>query len=707
MHPKFEYLSINKYTFISENSILSLPVILRAFENKIVLSKNIEFKFSIAFKNKLESFLEMSQAMILAKYPIALASDANHINANVYEKTKTGYKITDLKCKVLLSISQSDSFIGVCPYQDNDEVVQILRRKPNSITLNDSFYCLKCCTELQGHSENIKRHLETKKHKCHIEKLLPTEVNQLTIAWFTSHQISFNAMADSLIHILIPSLSSLPVFKELIAQSAAIIQVEIKKKLSEAEFVSIASDGWRTKESRKLGIAFHATDNTGETRTFFAALRDPPQNTLGSNEISQIISDVIGEYEIETEKLIAFVSDSASDMAATANNLNLPWDRCFCHILSNIIEESLLLLPERFDKIHNNIVSLKKAARWVEYFNHIYKVEHPEFKNYTNITTSVPTRWGTRLQEVLSILKFQDPIESFYQHEGVLMRKTSHILKSDFEMLADLKEIFTFIIDNLEGLQKKEINSNIAVVAFKIIQIADSSREFYLQKEREQQEEQKKADEDFESGKTSIRRIVPLSHLAEPILNIYSKIKEVFIDSEEEFCMRMKAAMLFDPSIPLELPSYCSDLIDRTINWVSSKIEDENDSNNQSRSTTSSQIGTPFYQVQLGSQSNIPQSIVTIERWLEMRSNFMNIQNPHLIWKSQIHSNLKKFVLNIFSHRVSNSPVESFFSICSGFVDDNKKYMDPQVLECLAIIACNRELYLEKIVKPIRDKYKI
>ena len=650
-----------------------------------------------------KSFSKMAQALILAKYPIALASDSNHYNADVYEKRNKIYQKTSMKCKVAISISQKPDFVGVCPFEDNDEIIQILKKKENSIILNDSFYCLKCCMELQGHSENIKRHINTKKHQCHIEKLLPSEVNQLAVSWFTSHQISFAAIADPIMHILVPSLSSLPVFKKIIKQSSAIIQLEIIKKLEEAQYISIASDGWRTKESRKLGVAFHASNEKGETDTYFAALRDTPKNTLGAVEITKIIKDVMTEYKIDERKLVAFVSDSASDMASTANNLGLPWDRCFCHIISNIIEESLSLLPERFDRIHNNLVALKKSARWIEYFNHIYKVEHEDYKNYFNLTTSVPTRWGTRIEEALSMLTFKDAIESYYQHENINQTKPGNILKSDFEMINDLKDVFEFILTKIKELQDKQVSSNIGLVAFKLIQIADAAYDFFVSKEQEREKAQKEADDEYEKNPSRTRRIVPLSHLAEPILNIYDKIKEVFIDSEEEFCMRMKAAMIFDPHIPLDLPPYCSDYVGNTLEWIKGKI----DLAESASQTINRQNETPFYRMEIGSQDPAITSITSLEQWMEVRQYFSNCVDPRSLWKSQIHSELKSFVLSIFAHRVSNASVESFFSICGGFVDDNNKIIDSKVHECLGIIACNKDIYTEKIISPIRHKYRI
>ena len=91
--------------------------------------------------------------------------------------------------------------------------------------------------------------------------------------------------------------------------------------------------------------------------------------------------------------------------------------------------------------------------------------------------------------------------------------------------------------------------------------------------------------------------------------------------------------------------------------------------------------------------------------FFNIRQKDSAIQNPITYWFSQPDSELKRLALQVFSHRVSNASLESFFSTCKSFIGLNSNSLDIETLEELAIISANYEILEEKVINPIRLKY--
>ena len=457
------------------------------------------------------------QAQVLSKYPVALPSDGDYSNADVYTKVGTRYLKSGIKCKLPNGIIEKMFFIGVTEVKDEDSIVSILSNEGGIIHKCERHYCLKCNVEIRGNLTHAKRHIESEKHERLSKVFLPSEVKQIAVAWFTRHHLSFNAISDPLIHILIPGLTANTQFSTFLQHTLSIVQSAIINELNDAEFISVAADGWRTADGRKVGVAFHSTAEGSVTNTYFVALRNPPANTLGSDEISSIVKEVCADYKLDADKLVAFVSDSAADMQATANKPGLDWDRCVIHIVSNMIEEMIDLLPERFEKLHSNASVLRKSARWIEFFNNIYKIGKDKYENHTNFSVSVPTRWASRLAECLDILYFEDAIIEYYNHEGINNNLPQHIMQSDFEMLKELEPVFAFILATVKNLQDQSLNWNIANVYVMVLQIADCLNEFIEHKRQERTEKQEEMNTQWEQDKSQTRIRIPESHIVPPV----------------------------------------------------------------------------------------------------------------------------------------------------------------------------------------------
>lgn len=80
--------------------------------------------------------------------------------------------------------------------------------------------------------------------------------------------------------------------------------------------------------------------------------------------IADSVLDILNNWELSTEKLVAFTTDSGSNVVAAFNTLNLLWISCFGHNFDLAIKTSL------------NISPILQALAWyhsVELFNHSWK----------------------------------------------------------------------------------------------------------------------------------------------------------------------------------------------------------------------------------------------------------------------------------------------------------------------------------------------
>lgn len=646
-------------------------------------------------------------AQVLTKYPLAMDTDANYTNVTVYQNDHGQFLPTNIKCKVPNSLTNDLSFRGVTPCQQHDDVVYIVREDNGRIRRSITFLCLKCMLVHEGSVSNVERHLQSGKHRTHIDSLDPSEATNLAVAWFTKHHIPFNAIADPLFRLLVPGISSIGAFKECVQNSVNIVTQKIHDKVQKASFVTAAADGWNTNRGRNLGIAFHTTSPDGNTDVHVVGLKEAPDTNLGANEIANIVDETIKSYDIPKDKVIGFLSDSAADMIASARKLNLSSDHCYNHILSNIIEKGFDLLPERVDRILSIATNLHGSAKWKEYFNKIYKQGDETLENHVNFIIGNDTRWGTKIEQCLDLLKFRNAIEGFYQYHSIIPQP-NNLLPSDFELLSDLEDPFNFISNEIKKLQCSECN--LARIMYSMIQIADKADAFIEDKIECQKKAQENADRYHLTHPNEKLQIVPVSHLVPAFEFIRNTIIHDIIENSADCEMRMKAALLLDPAIPLTpFPAFCVDQFEIVEEWIQTQIEEEEeDSQNEQSDQANSQKPKRFYETKLSSfSSQSEDNKMTFRYWLDhLRPLGERIDDPLKYWSLQESSTLQRFALKIFSHKVSNASMEGFFSICKGFIGLDGHSMDIKTIENLGLLSANHKILYEEIVTPIRNKYR-
>ena len=655
-------------------------------------------------------------------YPVAAATEENFVNAKVYLQNKKEFHISDKLCKVPIFIARNKRFKGVTP-TTHPEIVYIIEGDSNKLTKSTTFLCLKCNETHQGSITNAERHIDSDKHKKHNNNLLTNESAQVAISLLTKHRIPLNVFYDPLFHLLVPGFGGKSYFEEMINETFIVVKNKIKEKIQQAIFITPATDGWSSNTGRRLGISINLTYPDGGTETRVIALEEADENTLGAKEITSIISNTLIDYQIGESKVKSLLSDSAADMICAAKNLGLLSDHCYNHIISNIIEAGLKMLPERFLNLFTIAGNLHLSAKWKEYFNRQYKPNHPQFFNRDNFCESNDTRWGTKLNQILDLLFFKDPITEFYLKEGINLNPSKHFLPSDFQMMEELKHPFLAFLCEIKELQEKSNASRSSRFTFSLLRILSIAHTFIENKEEERKRHQeqidKKCSKESNANSNSRKVIIPQSHLIPAFKKIKDLVIENFINNRGDCELYMKAAFVLDPAMPLiNLPDQFEEEFIYTLQWIEGKCLENSRTNTEKQSqpgtdqlpkseTQQEKDPKPYHSFDVHAPSSQEDQFPSSLKYFLERIRPINyhVKDPLVFWINQPPSALRNFAIEAFSHRVSNASLEGFFSLCRSILGLNGCSMSAENLKTIAILSANRDIIDDEIIKPIKKKY--
>ena len=369
--------------------------------------------------------------------------------------------------------------------------------------------------------------------------------------------------------------------------------------------------------------------------------------------------------------------------------------------------------PQRITRkiftILNNAARLHQSSKWREFFNKNFKESDPELVLRSNFSLGNDTRWGSKLEECLDLLLFEKAILSFYENETP-DKHINQILPSDFEFLGELKDIFKIIVQEINTLQSPDSAHRISLFTFSLLKIASAADFFIQEKEKEREELQKRYDQEIEENPQLHKRIAVPSHFIQFCEALKFLIIKNFIENQKECEKRMKAALLLDPGIPIDgLPEFYIEENEAIIQWISRETNGscsqpvEQQSDTPSQPFCCSQVNTP--PASINDLNTDPHSFDHFIR--HTRRNFYHVNSPWKFWISQPDSPLRTFALETFGHHVSNAPLESFFSICRTIIGQDSASMSTENLEAQALISSNFDIFIEKVIEPIKLKYNI
>ena len=436
------------------------------------------------------------------------------------------------------------------------------------------------------------------------------------------------------------------------------IKETIKKYLSRADALELCSDGWTGINERFEGVIIHTMIDNG-SKTFALALKERESELRGSDGIVAIIRDVIKDYNIDESKLVGYISDTCNEMKAVARKLQLPWDKCYLHVLSLIIEKAWNALPTNIRALHLTAVSLSRSTDFTSF---VKKAKLPELGDAYKIQLGCETRWGSFIKELQSIYKFRNAINTYYL---AISMPTSVIPMDVFESVEAILMPFGDIKDILTEMESEEFNVNLAHVA-EAFTCIDNICTNFLDSHREKDEE-----------------------LKQPFILIKALLKEKLFENESISAKYVRIASYLDTSkhIPEQIREFESKIIEE-IKHELHAIGEEYPKSEQQMSPDKSMRTSPtrLREFRESSQNQ------TLEAFLNLRST-CDLPPAYQFWKGATNfQSLRKLALRVFSKRTSSVSIERWFSEISRAYSNERESLTAEHVEMIALLKGNKNL---------------
>ena len=243
--------------------------------------------------------------------------------------------------------------------------------------------------------------------------------------------------------------------------------------LREAEFFSATTDLWTSAASEPyMTLTVHYVDKAWNLRSFCLETVPMFVDHTGKN-IADAVSDIFDNWGLSTENVVAFTTDSGSNVISAFNSLNLLRISCFGHNLDLAIKKSLATSQVQ--------QSLARCHSLVELFHRSWKKTRdlrekqqllglPQHK----LMGDVPTRWGSTYDMVSRIVEQQQALSLVLAED----RKNWYRMPTDKEfsvletIVAVLKPL-SYLTDALSG--EKEVTASAVIPLLKHVKTKCSS----------------------------------------------------------------------------------------------------------------------------------------------------------------------------------------------------------------------------------------
>ena len=294
----------------------------------------------------------------------------------------------------------------------------------DSIPNTNKCFCNECRKWIQKSTtvSNILKHASSHSqlwlNRYKERKTKPTTIYEETQAKKTAETLArFWILTGQPFHLiedeeLTPISRHLPNRKEIantLAQVADKTKNEIKKEMHTASSISIAFDIWEDSKSRRyLGITSRALVGF-DFQNYVLALKPLYDEHLSSSIISDMIREILEEYEI-TSKITDCVSDNDSVMNLAAEKLHLYRCPCIAHLFNTLFKSFFKLVEKEIKNVMELSASLNRSTVYTAFCekNHIKKVP-----------TYVEIRWTSACSTILTLLETKDQINEFLEHEKI------------------------------------------------------------------------------------------------------------------------------------------------------------------------------------------------------------------------------------------------------------------------------------------------
>lgn len=221
----------------------------------------------------------------------------------------------------------------------------------------------------------------------------------------------------------------------------------VKTIISTAPFVSLTTDAWTAGNKRHfLGVTCAFINDDWELASYTLTCREADFSHTAEN-IATMLEEVMGDYNIDKNKVVAVTTDRAANMLAAVRTLGVCHVPCFAHVINSVVQKMMK---------HTTIAKVMQKVRMTyNIFSHsananraLADIQREKKANILQMPSSCETRWWSELRQIEYVVDQLEVLIKFLsdykngEHQALLLEHSESRLLKDLKPLLQKLEAF-------------------------------------------------------------------------------------------------------------------------------------------------------------------------------------------------------------------------------------------------------------------------
>lgn len=182
-----------------------------------------------------------------------------------------------------------------------------------------------------------------------------------------------------------------------------------KAELQGVETVSLTSDMWTSiNMDAYLAVTCHFINKKDQLSMLLLGTKPFPRTHTAAH-IAEEIASLMADWGL-VNRVRCIVTDSASNMNATANNLNLRQNKCIAHCLNLVVKNSIEATPglDEIRSVSRRIVTYFRTSTTAR--ERLSQVQQQLGRGGKKLKLEVDTRWNSTLEMLQRLYEERDAV---------------------------------------------------------------------------------------------------------------------------------------------------------------------------------------------------------------------------------------------------------------------------------------------------------